>query len=357
MEELKKVNDYFPTWLMGGGIISSLGTSVPWSADYSAIDLDILYHGARSGMKLASPLLDAIGMEQPLNEQQRQMIGEAILAKFGRNWRELWDTLNYEYNPIENYDMTESGSDSGEDTRTPNLSKHISRTPDLLHTENTTRTPGVSVTTEQTTTPDITESTSDVRTPTLTRSTTETPGVKDTEEQTRTPNLTQKVDTTGVQDTQKDSVYGFNSTTAVPSDESASTHQGTETTSNTGTETNKRTMSHEGTNTTSETETGTDTRDVTLTRTGTETVTETHTESGSESTSRTLQESGSDTEITTESGTDKTERSSTHQLTRHGNIGVTTSQQMIQSQRELWFWNFFEQVFADIDTIIACPIY
>lgn len=47
----------------------------------------------------------------------------------------------------------------------------------------------------------------------------------------------------------------------------------------------------------------------------------------------------------------------TRELTRSGNIGVTTSQQMIQSEIELWQWNFYKQVFEDIDSILCLDIY
>ena len=47
-----------------------------------------------------------------------------------------------------------------------------------------------------------------------------------------------------------------------------------------------------------------------------------------------------------------------YDLTRKGNIGVTTSQQMIESERNLWIWNFFKDaVFPDIDTILTLKIY
>lgn len=44
-------------------------------------------------------------------------------------------------------------------------------------------------------------------------------------------------------------------------------------------------------------------------------------------------------------------------LTRHGNIGVTTSQQMLQSEIELWQWTFFNDVFKDIDTMLTIQTY
>lgn len=57
-----------------------------------------------------------------------------------------------------------------------------------------------------------------------------------------------------------------------------------------------------------------------------------------------------DTKYDNERGIDRT-------LTRHGNIGVTTSQQMIESELKLRAYHFFEEVFKDIDTILALPIY
>ena len=46
------------------------------------------------------------------------------------------------------------------------------------------------------------------------------------------------------------------------------------------------------------------------------------------------------------------------ELTRHGNIGVTTSQQMLQSDIDLWVWNYFNDVvFPDIDRVLTIPIY
>ena len=40
-------------------------------------------------------------------------------------------------------------------------------------------------------------------------------------------------------------------------------------------------------------------------------------------------------------------------LTRSGNIGVTTSQQMLQSEIELRQWNFYNMIMNDIDEIMC----
>lgn len=47
----------------------------------------------------------------------------------------------------------------------------------------------------------------------------------------------------------------------------------------------------------------------------------------------------------------------THEVHRHGNIGVTTSQQMITAERELWQWFFYNVVFKDVDRFLTAKVY
>ena len=57
-----------------------------------------------------------------------------------------------------------------------------------------------------------------------------------------------------------------------------------------------------------------------------------------------------------DSGSDTHTRN--YELSRSGNIGVTTSQQMLESERNLWLWNFFyDIVFPDVDRILTLKIY
>ena len=116
------------------------------------------------------------------------------------------------------------------------------------------------------------------------------------------------------------SVYGFNSSEASPSDSQSQ--------SQTGTQTIK--------------ETDTETRDTTDTRTIGETNHSDTTTNGKN----------------TVTGTNTDKRNINRTLTRHGNIGVTTAQQMIESERQLWQWNFFQNVvFPDIDKMLTLAIY
>ena len=58
-----------------------------------------------------------------------------------------------------------------------------------------------------------------------------------------------------------------------------------------------------------------------------------------------------DTTVTTSSAKQEIET-----LHRIGNIGVTTNQKMLQEERNLWLWNYFEQIFKDIDKELALAI-
>lgn len=59
----------------------------------------------------------------------------------------------------------------------------------------------------------------------------------------------------------------------------------------------------------------------------------------------------------TETGTDVTAGENIRKLTRTGNIGTNTFQNLLQQERNLWMYDFFEQVFKDVDSILTIPIY
>ena len=148
---------------------------------------------------------------------------------------------------------------------------------------------------------------------TKTGSETDTPNVTNT----RTDNTTQ-TDTKNLTDASTNKVFGFNSSVGVNDSERSDTHTGTDTVTNTGTVTNATSGTDQKTYNTTDADTGT------------------------------VQgvDSGRDVE---------TYR---HELTRKGNIGVTTSQQMIQSERELDMWNYFyEVVFPSVDKLLTLLIY
>ena len=226
------LNDVYPEWITKG-IFSYLNAlEVPWKSDISGNQLDIIYHGSRSGHKIIGSIIENYLENNTVSDDNKITIAQAIFSIYIKNWNALYKTLSLEYNPIENYSMTE------------------------------------------------TENVQDSHKGTVESDTTDT--------STNTEN-------TIVNDTANNQLWGFNSTDSVNSD-----RQVGDTTRNVN---DTRNATHKNTDT--------ETKDITSDRT----------------------------------------------LKRSGNIGVTTSQQMIESERQLWLWNFFESVFSDIDKILVLKIY
>lgn len=263
MTNRMKLNEAFDNWKTGGGIFSVLQTlAVPWRSENIATPLDFVYHGNRSGGKYVSPLVNDLADGDPLSTADKTVIANALLSIYSVSWGKIYTTMSAQYDPIENYSMTEKMTN---DTTTEQYGKSTTRTDNLTHAKTGT----------ETETPNTTETT--------------------------TPNLTTGTD---------NSLYGFNSSDPVPTGKQTGKQTGTNTVAKTGTDT----MTYN----TSDTDTGT----------------------------QTLADSGSDT------------RTRNYTLKRSGNIGVTTSQQMLQSERELWMWSYFNDVvFPDVDRVLTLHIY
>ncbi len=167
-----------------------------------------------------------------------------IYNRFGAKWIKIYNALNEEYNPLENYSMSETRTPNLTETRTPNITHVETRTPNITHTENASTTSSTDV---------------------------------------------------------ENGVYGFNSTNSNPSTDS----QGSQT----------------------------------------------------DSIERTDVETGSETRNNTETGTETKKNTGTETLTRSGNIGVTSSQQLLESELELRKYDFYQMIYNDIDSILCLKIY
>lgn len=355
------------------GIFSSLQSfDVPWKNENIASNLDLAYftnYGARQISPLVKACLDEDGK---LTAAKQALIASTAYNLNKINWLKQYNTLLFEYNPIENYSMIETHSGSDTRTQTPTDWKETqTQTPTNWKTTET-QTP-TDWTETQTQTPTNWKET-ETQTPTNWKETqTQTPtDWKETEtktptdwKETETQTPTDWVETTTALKADNEAetsnkTYAFNSANAVPVSEStASTKSKTEVERSGSFETEKETS---GSFTTETERTGS--FETETSRTGTF---ETETSRTGTYTTETERTGSYETE-TTQSGTFKTEneRTGTYEdlteydteLTRSGNIGVTTSQQMITSERELWLWNFFQDVvFPDLTKLLALRIY
>ena len=270
---LNKMIDVYSNYTTDGGVFSPM-VSAPWADTMSGTNLDILYLDGHSGERYCSNIINRrLDDSSVLSSDNRTLISNILWAMFGTQWTRLWATMKpAEYNPLTNYQMQETMEGTENSTRTPDLTKGDT---------------GTVQTTGQ-----------DKRTPNLTRNGTGT--VNDNGSSTNT---------------NQNGIWGFNSSTSVPSDMSD------------GTATNENTT----------------TRDLTETETGTDTTERTNTDTYNRS--------------YTETGTDTTAGTSSRKLTRTGNIGTNTFQNLLQQERNIWMYNFFEQVFKDVDSVLTIPIY
>lgn len=270
---LNKMIDVYSNYPTDGGVFSPM-VSAPWADTMSGTNLDIAYLDGHSGERYCSNFINhRLNDSDVLSSDNRTLIANILWAMFGIQWTRLWATMkSAEYDPLTNYQMQETMEGTENSIRTPDLTKGDT---------------GTVQTTGQ-----------DKRTPNLTRNGTGTVN-----------------DNGSATNTNQNGIWGFNSSTSVPSDMSD------------GTATNENTTTRDLT----ETETGTDTTD----RTNTDTYNRSY----------------------TETGTDTTAGTSSRKLTRTGNIGTNTFQNLLQQERNIWMYDFFEQVFKDVDSVLTIPIY
>lgn len=127
----------YPDWDSGGGIFADLtvtGSVMPWTNDTTIASLlDLEFFGNIAGDRIISPLLKKLVDENTeLSAENRAKIAKIITTMFLLNWEKEFATLNFEYNPIENYSMIEQMTNDitamaygRTDTRTDNLKQSV----------------------------------------------------------------------------------------------------------------------------------------------------------------------------------------------------------------------------------------
>lgn len=108
-----KLNEFYGEWSTNGIFKNLENIGLEWDLDDYSI-LDIEYIGGRSGMKEINPLLNNLVR----NDNRYQIVTNIIKVRFLQKWNKLYATLSFNYNPISNYDMTESSSDTNVNTST-----------------------------------------------------------------------------------------------------------------------------------------------------------------------------------------------------------------------------------------------
>ena len=234
--------------LNAGGIFATLARMNP-DAAYFYDEMDVDYLG-QSGTKSVSHLVEMYLTKygeavagapciRVLKPSGVLALANLIWKRYGEAWGKIYEALETEYAPLENYDMTEEDS------------------PDLL----------------------------------------ETRGVSDDYERTEHRERASKVTTENTGTDTDASVYGFNSSTAVP---------------------------------------------------------ESHTETAGTVTAEALPADNYEDATFGQTGEETIAHTGTRTLTRHGNIGVTTSQQLLESEIALRVKNHMDDIiYRDVDHVLT----
>lgn len=330
MMTLTKLNDVFENWATGDGVFTDLDSlSPPWkntedtTANTQLVkNLNMAYHGAHSGDKNISPIVHKFLASEDAGT--RGKLANIIFTMFADKWTKLWDALEIEYNPLQNYNMSEIETTDDTTTRTGTETTTMTGTDTNAKTGTETLKMTGTDTDRKTGTETINMTGTDTNVKTGTETTTRT-GTDNIAHTGNTENEVSAFNSSSYSDNTKDTINTADN----------ETRNMTDTLTHNTTDTETRNMSDATTYNTTDTET----RDMTDTTTHNTTDLETRnmTDTLTLNTSEVLD--------------------GDRHLTRSGNIGVTTSQQMLQSEIELRKWLYYQNVFNDIDTILTLSIY
>jgi len=359
------------------GIFKYLQARATDSPKYLQGDMTVLNYGyyySHSGDKYISPLVTRImGGDDTLSDDKSNTLADMLLKICRPNWDKVYEALSVDYSPIENTDayITHNTSTTGRSSGTSNLTD--SGTDNHMHSGSDTRTN----TGTDTHALSGTDTTKDTGTDTMAKTGTEKNEGKVNETDYHHSYTTDTESNPGGTSTTQNQAYGFNSSEPSNDTKSVTTVNQTLTTihrtvsvqtdkdGNPVKDANGEEIKEPGKNSdeidrkTSDTTTyntvDTDTKNLTeSTEYGhkdTETLDVTDTTNYNSSDNETINISHAGTTSGENSGSEQYEEH------RHGNIGVTTNQQMISKELELRKRFFYETVFADLDKYLCLSIY
>ena len=359
------------------GIFKYLQARATDSPKYLQGDMSVLNYGyyySHSGDKYISPLVTRImGSDDTLSDDKSNTLADMLLKICRPNWDKVYEALSVDYSPIENTDayITHNTSTTGRSSGTSNLTD--SGTDNHMHSGSDTRTN----TGTDTHALSGTDTTKDTGTDTTAKTGTEKNDGKVNETDYHHSYTTDTESNPGGTSTTQNQAYGFNSSEPSNDSKSVTTVNQTLTTihrtvsvqtdkdGNPVKDANGEEIKEPGKNSdeidrkTSDTTTyntvDTDTKNLTESteygRKDTETLDVTDTTNYNSSDNETINLSHAGTTSGENSGSEQYEEH------RHGNIGVTSNQQMISEELELRKRFFYETVFADLDKYLCLSIY
>lgn len=309
MKTFKQIKDVFARTDVNA-LFSALETAgAPWADETKPLQYASL--GTLYWMRSRKKLVTSFIVEEIENsDADLDDFAVDLLTLYGDKWLHLWELFLMEYNPIENYNMIESGTDVNIKSGSLDRSGAITRSGNL------TRSGAITKSGKE----KVIDNVDYIGKETFTPSGKIIDSGIDTDNQTTTDN----------------SLYGYNSSNPVNSDKSIQKagHK------------NERSYADNYKEEKSFSQDRSDNRTV-------------NTEFINVKDEDTRKDTYNDIkdEDTRKEKYNNIKDDSRHNLTRSGNIGITTTQQMAESEIEYRRHLYFEMVFADIDKLLTLPIY
>ena len=388
------LNDIYPEWLNDMGVVSSI-TDAPWYSSVDLSSLDIAYHGVRSGLKFASPVLyNFIDDTGRITMFTYGVVGRMLWSRYRLKWTHLWSLYQSEYNPLHSYNISERAVKETEFDSAVTDNRKVEDSASTTYPTKTVQTDTASLTSgeEETTFPTKSTTTSSTKTfpsKSTTTSSTRTPSITErtvidddsTNNVMGSDNLTHGKSTTtsGTStNTAQENTFGFNTVEVNGVPQNRSTENGTTSSTETDSGTDSRATAEQTTASRDATNTVTTTGTETTSGSESESYTGNETTSGSESESytgnKTVASSGSesvdDTVVEKYSGPELTDKEVTDKLTRDvhdiGTYETTTTKtgnifkspaELLTVDREFWLTEFFDIIFDDIDAMLTLAVY
>lgn len=112
-------------------VATARGDSMPWAnapgIDDESLDLDFLTtYGNRETSVLVDLYAKIAGATLPLSSETMQTLAKVVLNKYNKDFTRQWNVWGIEYDPLQNFDLTETeqvtraATDTNEVTRTTN---------------------------------------------------------------------------------------------------------------------------------------------------------------------------------------------------------------------------------------------
>lgn len=293
--------EYFPNYLSTDSLFTKMAMlGAPWSQEIGQ-DMDDAYFTMYSGVKNPSQFVKLHMFDGSVNSLT---IARIVLSIYKQPWERLWAALSTKYDAIGDLDITESITRWENNERSISRNSEVNSTLDSDSNSNSTRN-------------DKTD-----------RDSTTTESGKVTTTGSTELEHGETVTSNAESDTY---TYGFNSTEKVPTAVSIDTdtvaHSGADTTSVSNNQVSDNdTMVNDSTTLTSSVGMINSAKDVSKTDSN-------------------------------DSTNEQTTGSENITSNRSGISGRRTYQELLQSEFELWRWNFFTQIFEDVDKYLVLNVY